>query len=207
MLGQSLRVQLKFDCAPLHDGSTKNTPKFIGSFRLGNYVSGKGEGSSKRTAKLNAAIDTVINLRKSAADIIENFLSDQKIDRDAFEKSLSQGKEDENCVANATSTNEINDYISKLQQLAVNRRWIMPRYEDFAKGEDQHQPEFVVKASIVIGARTYNEYGRSSSKKEAKKEAAKKLYCTLESDPKIARGAGHENSLDTKTIKKTVSYS
>ncbi|RDD46725.1 hypothetical protein TrispH2_000948 [Trichoplax sp. H2] len=214
MLSQTLHVHLTFDCAPLHNSSSKNNPKFLGSFRFGEYAYGKGEGSNKRTAKVHAAVDALIKLRQSAvAGVIENFLNDQKINPASFEQMLSteeNNSQEENSLpdGSATCPAESTDYISKLQALAVNRRWIMPQYDDFGeeKSQGSNPTAFIVKATIVISNRTFNEYGRAGSKKEAKKEAAKKLYLTLESDAKIARGACYENiRTNIKINKKTVS--
>lgn len=136
-------------------------PSFVFRCTVGD-VTGEGHGTSKKSAKHQAAENVLNQLKSGIVPGEEKKLLKEEIPED---QSLIHG-------------GEINP-VGTLQELVVSRGWRLPDYSLASEAGPAHKKEFIICCSVE----KLKEYGSGSSKKVAKRNAASAMLTRLREIP------------------------
>jgi len=136
-------------------------PSFVFRCTVGD-VNGEGHGTSKKSAKHQAA-ENVLNQLKSGI-----------VPGEEQEQPKENVPEDQTFIHGG----EINP-VGTLQELVVSRGWRLPDYSLASEAGPAHKKEFIICCSVE----KLKEYGNGSSKKVAKRNAASAMLTRLREIP------------------------
>jgi len=151
-------------------------PSFVFRCTVGD-VTGEGHGTSKKSAKHQAAENVLNQLKSGIVPGEEKKVPKEEIPED---QSLIHG-------------GEINP-VGTLQELVVSRGWRLPDYSLASEAGPAHKKEFIICCSVE----KLKEYGSGSSKKVAKRNAASAMLTRLREIPSDSKDHVVDNDdLDT----------
>lgn len=150
-------------------------PSFVFRCVVGD-LTGEGHGTSKKSAKHQAAENVLTQLKSGVVPGEEKL----PIKGDELEKDQSM-----------IHAGEINP-IGTLQEMVVTRGWRLPDYSLASEAGPSHKKEFIICCSVE----KLKEYGSGSSKKVAKRNAAGAMLSRMREIPSDSK----EHVLDTDDI-------
>lgn len=136
-------------------------PSFVFRCTVGD-VTGEGHGTSKKSAKHQAAENVLNQLKSGIVPGEEKKAAKEDIPED---QAIVHG-------------GEINP-VGTLQELVVSRGWRLPDYSLASEAGPAHKKEFIICCSVE----KLKEYGSGSSKKVAKRNAASAMLTRLRDIP------------------------
>lgn len=149
-------------------------PSFVFRCTVGD-VAGEGHGTSKKSAKHQAAENVLSQLKSGVVPGEEKAPIKEELEQD--QSLLHAG--------------EINP-IGTLQELVVARGWRLPDYSLASEAGPSHKKEFIICCAVE----KLKEYGSGSSKKVAKRNAAGAMLSRLRDIPSDSK----DHVLDTDDI-------
>lgn len=151
-------------------------PSFVFRCTVGD-VTGEGHGTSKKSAKHQAA-ENVLNQLKSGIVPGEE------------KKMVKEELPDDQMLIHGGEINPV----GTLQELVVSRGWRLPDYSLASEAGPAHKKEFIICCSVE----KLKEYGSGSSKKVAKRNAASAMLTRLRDIPSDSKDHVVDNDdLDT----------
>ncbi|KAJ8883940.1 hypothetical protein PR048_015796 [Dryococelus australis] len=152
-----------YTAVPLEINNQGNN--FMVTVKVGEVV-GEGSGPTKKSAKKAAAEDMLLKLgvfiRREVSESQKKFTSSAP----AVVGDVIEAQNYSN------SNQEVSNPIGKLQEFCVAKGLPMPNYSEVSETGAPHAKTFIIKCSL----RGYLEYGTGLSKKDAKHNAALKMW-------------------------------
>ncbi|XP_014211571.1 interferon-inducible double-stranded RNA-dependent protein kinase activator A homolog [Copidosoma floridanum] len=153
-----------------------------------------GTGRSKKEAKHAAAkavLDKIIGINTT-----ENAES-------SLPNSISDSHNNQEVQSNYGEEKVINNPIGSLQEMCMSRHWPPPKYSMESEEGLPHERQFTIICSIL----KYKQVGQGKSKKLAKRQAAHKMWQSLQEATSNCTQAVDEEEIVQKNVNVSTHYS